>query len=119
MLHCSEEFLWCAKCKFAKTCHQTFCSVSCLTFEKRIRNPYKDKSYLLRALVLHLHGHDNFNETPNLFDAYLQNMEVVVNSTDVQSLCMNDILTVKDLTNTSNVLYNFDSVVGNLDGELA
>ena len=46
-------------------------SVKCLIFEEIIQKPYKDNSYLFRALALHLHGNERLEDrTSKMFTTY-------------------------------------------------
>ena len=49
-------------------------NVNCLTCEQNTKKPYKDNLCLFRALALHLHGNERFEEeTSKIFNLFLDN----------------------------------------------
>ena len=94
-------------------------TVNCLTFEKNTRKPYNDNLCLFRALALHLHGNERFeDETSKLFNLFL------VNSTNpdpskFQGVCMDDIPSVEDIVGINIFIYDIDLIDGAMVGELA
>ena len=94
-------------------------TVNCITFEKNTRKPYNDNLCLFRALALHLHGNESFEEeTSKLFNLFL------VNSTNpdpskVQGVCMDEIPSVEDIVSINIFIYDIDLIDGAMVGELA
>ena len=94
-------------------------SIKCLLFEKRMKKPYNDLLCLSRPLTLHLNGNNKSEgETSKMFAAHPHNVEDV-DEAKFQNVCMNDITTVEDKTETKISLQDFDIVDGALVGEFA
>ena len=95
------------------------CTINCLTYEENTRQPYNDNLCLFRALVLHLHGTQRFEEkTSKLFNLFINKM-VGLSPNQFQGVHMIDIPTVEDLLTLNILLYDIDIVDGKIIGELA
>ena len=94
-------------------------SINCLTYEQNTKKTYKDNLCLFRALALHLHGNERFEEeTSKSFNLFL------VNSTNpdpskIQGVCMDDIPSVEDIVGINIFIYDIDLMDGAMVGELA
>ena len=95
------------------------CTINCLTYEERTRQPYNDNLCLLRALALHMHGYQRLEEeTSKLFNLFLNKMDGL-NPNQFQGVHMNAIPTVEDLLILNILMYDIDIVDENIVGELA
>ena len=93
--------------------------INCLTFEENTRQPYDDNLCLFRALALHLHDTQRLEEeTSKMFILFI-NKRDGLSADQLQGVQMNDIPIVEDLLTLNILLYNKDSVDGNIDRELA
>ena len=95
------------------------CTINCLTFEQKSRQPYNDNLCLFRALALPLHGNQRLErKTSNLFILFINKMDGL-SANQFQGVNMNDIPFVEDLLTLNILLYDIDIVDGNIVGELA
>ena len=94
-------------------------SIYCLTFERNTRQPYKDNLCLFRALALHLHGNERFEEeTLKLFNLFLVNSSNP-DPSKFQGVCMDDVPSVEDIVGINIFIYDIDLIDGAMVGELA
>ena len=94
-------------------------TINCLTSEEKTRQPYNDNLCLFRALTLHLHGTQRLEEeTSKLFNLNINKMDGL-SPNQFQGVHMNNIPTVEGLLTLNIVLYDMDSVDGNIVRELA
>ena len=94
-------------------------SVNTFIFKESTRKLYRDNFCLFRALALHSEGNDKLEEkTSKPFVACLQKMEGV-DAAKFESVFMNDIPFIQDLTKTNIFLYEIDIMKRPLVGELA
>ena len=94
-------------------------SINCLTYEENTKKTYKDNLCLFRALALHLHGNERFEEESSKL-LYL----FLVNSTNpgpskFHGVCMDDIPYVEDMVIINIFIYDIDLIDGAIVGELA
>ena len=77
------------------------CTINCLTFEEKTRQPYN--LCLFRALALHLHENPRLEEeTSKIFNLFLNKMDGL-SADQFQGVLLNDIPIVEDLL-TLNIL---------------
>ena len=95
------------------------CTINCLTYEENTRQPYNNNLCLFRAPALHLHGTQRLEyETSKLFSLFINKMDGL-SPNQFQGVLMNVIPIVEDLLTLNNVLYDIDTVDGNIVAELA
>ena len=94
-------------------------NVSCLIFEKNMRQLYNETLCLFRAIALHFHGNEKLEEeTSKIFIVFLNNREERDPSI-FQGVHMTDIPKVEEMLQLNIFLYDIDFVDGELIGELA
>ena len=94
-------------------------SFKCLLFEVNTRKPYNDILCLFRALVLHLHGNERFEEeTSKLFNVLLKKTGWT-DLANFRGVCMEDIAAKEDVVQAHICLYDIDIVDGSMIWELA
>ena len=94
-------------------------TINCLTYEENTRQPYNNNLCLFRAPALHLHGTQRLEEeTSKFFNLFINKMDGL-SPNQFQGVHMNDIPTVEDLLTLNILLYDIDTVDGNIVGELA
>ena len=93
--------------------------MNCLTYEENTRQPYNDNLGLFRALALHLHGTQRLEEeTSNFFNLFIIKIDGL-SPNQFQGVHMNDFPTFEDLLFLNILLYDIDTVDGNIIRELA
>ena len=92
-------------------------TVSCPTYEKNTKKPYKDNLCHLRALALQLHENDKRieEETSKLFNLFLIN-STKYDPSKLQGVCMDDILSVEDLVGINIFIYDINLIDGAMVG---
>ena len=93
-------------------------TINCLRYEENTKQPYNDNLWLFGALALHLHRNQRLEEeTSKLFNLFVNKMDGL-SPNQFQRVHMNDIPTVEDLLTLNNLLYDIDTVDGNIIGGL-
>ena len=94
-------------------------TINCLTFEENSRQPKNNNLCLFRALALHLHGNQRLEEeTSKIFNLFIKKMNGL-SADQFQGVHMNEVPIVEYLLTLNILLYDIDSVDGNIIGELA
>ena len=94
------------------------CTINCLTYEEKTRQPNNDNLCLFRALALDMHGNQRLEEeTSKIFNSFINKMDGL-SPNQFKGIHMNDIPIV-DLLTLTILLYDIDIVDGNIIGELA
>ena len=94
-------------------------TVSCLTNEEKTGQPYRENLCLFRAHALHFHGNQRLEkETAKIFHSFMSRM-YGLSVYRFQKVHSNDFLFVEDLPSLNILLYDIDTVNGNIIGELA
>ena len=95
------------------------CTINCLTFEENTRQPYNDNLCFVRALALHLHRNQRLEQkTSKIFNLFINKTDGL-SADQFQGVHMNDIPTAEDLLTLNFLLYDINTVDGNIIGELS
>ena len=93
------------------------CTINCLTFEEKTRQPCNDNLCLFRALALHLHGNQRLEgETSRIFNSFKKMDGLSPNQ--FKGVHKNDIPNFEDLLTLNILLYDIDIVDGNIIGQI-
>ena len=94
-------------------------SVKCLTFDEKIRKPYKDNLCLFRALALNLHGNEVLEEETSKLSNLFLDKSGGSDPANFRGVSMEDIAAVEDFVRTDVLLFDVDFVDGSMIDELA
>ena len=95
------------------------CTINCLTYGENTRQPYNDNNLcLFGVLALRLHGNQRLEETSKIFNWFVNKMDGL-SPNQFKGVHMNDIPIVEYLLILKILLFDIDTVDGNIIGELA